>query len=95
MRWKDVKLQEHFNFQLILHADNTKEDTVDEQEIDLFFMEFTGMLRLMQSELALMLGIVPLLHQKSVLSIILQDTLELVYHDAEVSTSLACRMLIV
>ena len=42
------------------------------------------MLRLMQSELRLMLGIIPLPHQKAVLSIILRDSLEMIYHDAEV-----------
>ena len=56
---------------------------MDEQEIESFFMEFTAMLRLMQSELRLMLGIIPLPHQKSVLSIILRDALELSFQEAE------------
>lgn len=64
-------------------AADTKEDAVDDQEIDSFFNEFTAMLRLMQSELRLMLGIIPLPHQKAVLSIILRDSLEMIYHDAE------------
>lgn len=62
----------------------TGEDAVDESEIEAFFTMFTALLRLLQSELRLMLGIIPLPHQKAVLSIILRDALELVYHDAEV-----------
>ena len=71
---------------LITHfkAEGGKEDSVDEQEIESFFTEFTAMLRLIQSELRLMLGIIPLPHQKSVLSIILRDALELTCHDADV-----------
>ena len=61
-----------------------KEDMVEEQEIESFFTEFTALLRLLQSELRLMLGIVPLPHQKAVLSIILRDALEMICHDAEV-----------
>lgn len=58
---------------------------MDEQEIESFFTEFTALLRLLQSELRLMLGIIPLPHQKAVLSIILRDALETTYHDAEVN----------
>lgn len=65
-------------------AEGGREDSVDEQEIESFFTEFTALLRLIQSELRLMLGIVPLPHQKSVLSIILRDALELTCHDADV-----------
>jgi len=64
-------------------AEGGKEDSVDEQEIESFFTEFTALLRLVQSELRLMLGIIPLPHQKSVLSIILRDALELTCHDAD------------
>lgn len=69
---------------MFLHVTDNKEDSVDDQEIESFFNEFTAMLRLMQSELRLMLGIIPLPHQKAVLSIILRDSLEMIYHDAEV-----------
>lgn len=65
-------------------VDIIKEDAVEEQEIESFFTEFTALLRLLQSELRLMLGIVPLPHQKAVLSIILRDALEMICHDAEV-----------
>jgi exocyst complex component 7 len=68
---------------LKFRTESNKEDAVDEQEIESFFMEFTAMLRLMQSELRLMLGIIPLPHQKSVLSIILRDALELSFQEAE------------
>lgn len=67
-------------------AGMTGEDAVDETEIEAFFTEFTALLRLLQSELRLMLGIIPYLHQKAVLSIILRDGLEMVYHDAEVTS---------
>nr|CAH0105357.1 unnamed protein product [Daphnia galeata] len=64
-------------------ADIIKEDVVEEHEIESFLTEFTALLRLLQSELRLMLGIVPLPHQKAVLSIILRDALEMICHDAE------------
>jgi len=64
-------------------VEGSKEDSVDEQEIESFFTEFTALLRLLQNELRLMLGIIPLPHQKSVLSIILRDALELTCHDAD------------
>lgn len=57
---------------------------LEEYEIESFLTEFTAMLRLLQSELKLMLGIIPLPHQKAVLSIILRDALEMICHDAEV-----------
>ena len=46
-----------------------REDAVDEHEIQSFFTEFTALLRLLQSELRLMLGIIPLQHQKMVPSV--------------------------
>ena len=58
---------------------------MDEHEIEAFFMEFTALLRILQSELRLMLGVIPLPHQKSVLSIMLRDALEFTYQEAEVN----------
>lgn len=68
----------------VFFSDIIKEDVVEEHEIESFLTEFTALLRLLQSELRLMLGIVPLPHQKAVLSIILRDALEMICHDAEV-----------
>lgn len=85
-----VELSNFLNRNLYRRVNNTfipidtKEDSVEEQEIETFFTEFTALLRLLQSELRLMLGIVPLPHQKAVLSIILRDALEMISHDAEV-----------
>lgn len=78
-----LSLKEYYNKLLVL-VDASKDDVLEEFEIESFLTEFTALLRLLQSELRLMLGIIPLPHQKAVLSIILRDALEVVCHDAEV-----------
>lgn len=74
----------------VSHADALRDDVLEEFEIESFLTEFTALLRLLQSELRLMLGIIPLPHQKAVLSIILREALEIVCHDAEVLSHFCC-----
>lgn len=62
----------------------SREDIVDEQEMENYLVCVMALQRLMQSERSLMVGIVPLQHQHQVFEIIIRDAMDMVVQDGEV-----------
>ena len=62
----------------------TREDIVDEQEMENYLVCVMALQRLMQSERSLMVGIVPLQHQHNVFEIIIREAMDAVVQDGEV-----------
>jgi exocyst complex protein 7 len=69
----------------------SREDVVDEQEMENYLVCVMALQRLMQSERSLMVGIVPLQHQHQVFEIIIRDALDMVVQDGENIASRAKR----
>ncbi|KAJ9587571.1 hypothetical protein L9F63_019002 [Diploptera punctata] len=61
----------------------TREDIVDEQEMENYLVCVMALQRLMQSERSLMVGIVPLQHQHHVFEIIIREAMDTVVQDGE------------
>jgi hypothetical protein len=62
----------------------SREDIVDEQEMENYLVCVMALQRLMQSERSLMVGIVPLQHQHQVFEIVIRDAMDMVVQDGEV-----------
>lgn len=60
-----------------------REDVVDEQEMENYLVCVMALQKLLQSERALMAGIIPLNHQPRVFETVLGDAMDLVVHDGE------------
>ncbi|KDR13019.1 exocyst complex component 7 isoform X1 [Zootermopsis nevadensis] len=73
-----------------LHLES-REDIVDEQEMENYLVCVMALQRLMQSERSLMVGIVPLQHQHQVFEIIIRDAMDMVVQDGENIASRAKR----
>ncbi|XP_069692328.1 exocyst complex component 7 isoform X2 [Periplaneta americana] len=73
-----------------LHLES-REDIVDEQEMENYLVCVMALQRLMQSERSLMVGIVPLQHQHQVFEIVIRDAMDMVVQDGENIASRAKR----
>ncbi|OXA43675.1 exocyst complex component 7 [Folsomia candida] len=60
-----------------------KEDTVSDRESENFLILTTAMLKLMQIESQLMLGIIPMQHRNKIFEIISRDSFDLLFADGE------------
>lgn len=63
-----------------------KEDVIDEQEMENYLMTVMAVQKLMQNELTLLSGIIPVQHQHQVFQIIIQEALDEMVQDGEVSS---------
>jgi len=76
------------HFSLILKLNKifieNREDAVDEQEIENYLVSIVALQRLMQAELSLMVGIIPIKHHHQVFQIIIQESLSNIVHEGEV-----------
>ncbi|XP_049801364.1 exocyst complex component 7 isoform X1 [Schistocerca nitens] len=61
----------------------SREDVVDEQEMENYLVCVVALQRLMQGERALMAGIVPLQHQHQVFEIVIREAMDMVVQDGE------------
>lgn len=61
-----------------------REDVVDEQEMENYLVSVIALQKLMQAELSLMVGIIPIKHQHQVFQIIIQESLSNIVHEGEV-----------
>nr|CAD7462409.1 unnamed protein product [Timema tahoe] len=62
----------------------SREDVVDEQEMENYLVCVMALQRLMQSERSLMVGIIPLQHHHQVFEIVIREAMDLVVQDGEV-----------
>ncbi|XP_050536119.1 exocyst complex component 7 isoform X2 [Daktulosphaira vitifoliae] len=60
-----------------------KEDVVEEQEMENYLVSVIALQRLMQAELNLMIGIIPIKHHHQVFQIIIQESLSSIVHEGE------------
>lgn len=76
-----------FEWELILlnRTGEGREDIIDEQEMGNYLMAVMAVQKLMQSELSLLSGIIPSQHQHQVFQIIIQEALNTIVQDGEVS----------
>jgi len=70
-------------FDNIIHLEN-REDVVDEQEMENYLISVIALQKLMQAELSLMVGIIPIKHHHQVFQIIIQESLSNIVHEGEV-----------
>lgn len=82
--WCTSPLLLHANFVIWCVVLESREDIVDEQEMENYLVCVMALQRLMQSERSLMVGIVPLQHQHQVFEIIIRDAMDMVVQDGEV-----------
>jgi hypothetical protein len=61
-----------------------REDIVDEQEMENYLISVIALQKLMQAELSLMVGIIPIKHHHQVFQIIIQESLANIVHEGEV-----------
>lgn len=61
-----------------------REDIVDEQDMENYLISVIALQKLMQAELSLMLGIIPIKHHHQVFQIIIQESLSNIVHEGEV-----------
>lgn len=61
-----------------------REDIVDEQEMENYLISVIALQKLMQAELSLMVGIIPIKHHHQVFQIIIQESLSNIVHEGEV-----------
>nr|CAD7596287.1 unnamed protein product [Timema genevievae] len=73
-----------------LHQES-REDVVDEQEMENYLVCVMALQRLMQSERSLMVGIIPLQHHHQVFEIVIREAMDLVVQDGENIASRAKR----
>lgn len=66
-----------------LHLIETREDVVDEQEMENYLVCVMALQRLMQHERSLMTGIIPLQHHHQVFQIIIQEALDTIVQDGQ------------
>jgi hypothetical protein len=64
---------------------DTKEETVTDRESENFLILTTALLKLMQIESQLMLGVIPMQHRNKIFEIISRDSFELLFSDGDVS----------
>lgn len=57
---------------------------MDEQELENYLISVIALQKLMQAELSLMVGIIPLKYHHQVFQIIIQESLSNIVHDGEV-----------
>lgn len=76
-------LQASLSLNLFLYSES-REDVVDEQEMENYLVCVMALQKLMQSERTLMVGIVPLQHQHQVFEIVIRDAMDMVVQDGEV-----------
>lgn len=74
----------HSDFWICFVVLESREDIVDEQEMENYLVCVMVLQRLMQSERSLMVGIVPLQHQHQVFEIVIRDAMDMVVQDGEV-----------
>ncbi|KAK7601997.1 hypothetical protein V9T40_009438 [Parthenolecanium corni] len=74
-----------------VHYGETREDVIDEQEMENYLMTVMAVQKLMQNELTLLSGIIPSQHQHQVFQIIIQEALDVVVQDGENIASRARR----
>lgn len=79
-----------FNFVILLklilgvnYIEN-REDAVDEQEMENYLVSVVALQKLMQAELSMMVGIIPIKHHHQVFQIIIQESLSNIVHEGEV-----------
>ncbi|CAH1716975.1 unnamed protein product [Aphis gossypii] len=60
-----------------------REDIVDEQEMENYLISVIALQKLMQAELSLMVGIIPIKHHHQVFQIIIQESLANIVHEGE------------
>lgn len=65
-----------------------KEDTVSERESENFLILATAMLKLMQIESQLMLGVISIQHRQKIFEIISRDSFDLLFADGDVRSSI-------
>lgn len=68
---------------LIICTEN-HEDIVDEQEMENYLISVVALQKLMQAELSLMIGIIPIKYHHQVFQIIIQESLSNIVHEGEV-----------
>nr|CAD7410255.1 unnamed protein product [Timema cristinae] len=73
-----------------LHQES-REDVVDEQEMENYLVCVMALQRLMQSERSLMVGVIPLQHHHQVFEIVIREAMDLVVQDGENIASRAKR----
>lgn len=66
-----------------LHLVESREDVVDEQEMENYLICVMALQRLMQHERSLMTGIIPLQHHHQVFQIIIQEALDTIVQDGQ------------
>jgi len=72
------------NTNAVYSLSETREETVTDRESENFLILTTAMLKLMQIESQLMLGVIPMQHRNKIFEIISRDSFDLLFTDGEV-----------